>query len=115
MTKYMNLHTEWTHTALLSLSNVFEYTFQEFGEKQLNILVGKINSTIDKLTIFPKLGQRNDYLSEIIGIEIRSIKVIKEIKILYVIRNETIIIEYVKNTRQDDNKVLEMMKKDQSE
>ena len=50
-----------------------------------------------------------DPLSEKIGVEYRSILVIPEIKIIYCVLQDTIQIEYVKNSRIDDETMLKNM------
>lgn len=107
----MNLHIQWTHIALQSLSNVLGYTFEEFGEQQLHQLSHKIMTTVNRLSTFPQLGKTEDYLTEVTGIEYRSVVVIKEIKLIYTVNEDSIYIEYVKNNRQDDSKLLEKLEK----
>ena len=38
----MSLQIQWTHTALQSLSEVLEYTYSSFGERQLHKLTRQI-------------------------------------------------------------------------
>ena len=102
----MNLQILWTSIALQSLSEVFEYTFSEFGEHQLRKLTSQIYHTTHRIAAFPKLGRFEDEISEAMGVEYRSIQVINEIFLLYTISDETIFIEFVKNTRMDDATML---------
>lgn len=106
----MNFQIQWTHIALLSLSEVFDYTYNEFGKRQLNKLTEQIQTATRCLSIFPMSGKREEELAEATGIEYRSIIVISEIKLLYTISDSTVYIEFVKNTRMDDATMLDKLK-----
>ena len=54
----MNLQIQWTPTALQSLSEVLEYTFCQFGERQLHKLARQIHASARRVSIFPLLGKR---------------------------------------------------------
>ena len=103
----MNLQILWTPIALQSLSEVFEYTYEMFGEQQLQKLSHKIIDTTRRIAAFPLSGKLETNLFEETGIEYRSTLVINEIKLLYTISNNELFIEYVKNNRMDDATVLE--------
>ena len=105
----MNLQVLWTPIALQSLSEVFEYTHKEFGERQLHKLASQIYAVCGRLAIFPLSGKRESELAKATGIEYRSIIVIKELKLLYTICDNTLFIEFVKNTRMDDTTMLERL------
>lgn len=105
----MILHIQWTPIALLSLSEIFEYTFEEFGEQQLRRLKIQISSIARRIATFPGLGKREIDLVEATGIEYRSILVISEIKLLYTVSEDTLFIEFVKNARMDDSTMLEKL------
>ena len=102
----MNLQILWTHIALQSLSEVFEYTYEEFGERQLRKLSSMIQSTTNRLATFPQSGKYEEEIAKETGIEYHSAIVIPEIKLLYTINGDTLIIEFVKNTRMDDATML---------
>ena len=102
----MSLPIQWTPIALQSLSKVFDYTFEEFGEKQLRILSDKITTVANRIATFPQIGKVEESLSRRLNIEYRSISVIHEINLIYTIHNDVIFIEYVKNNRQDDATIL---------
>jgi len=104
--KSMSLPIQWTPIALQSLSKVFDYTFEEFGEKQLRILSDKITTTANRIATFPQIGKVEESLSRRLNIEYRSISVIHEINLIYTIHNDVLFIEYVKNNRQDDATIL---------
>ena len=108
----MNLHIQWTPIALLSLSEVFEYTYEEFGERQLHTLKTQISSTARRIATFPGLGKREAGLVEATGIEYRSMLVISEIKLLYTVSEDTLFIEFVKNARMDDATMLEKLNRE---
>ena len=102
----MNLQIRWTPVALQSLSEVLEYTFGEFGESQLRKLINQIYAVVRRVEVFPFLGKQETELIEATGVEYRSAVVIKEIKLLYTIVDDTIFIEFIKNTRLDDATML---------
>jgi len=103
----MSLQIQWTHIALQSLSEVSDYTFFEFGERQLRKLSNRINSTTRHISFFPLLGKHEKRLSKQTGIEYRSIVIIKEIKLYYTVNNGIIFVEYIKNTKMNDKTMLE--------
>lgn len=108
----MNLRIRWTPIALLSLSEVFEYTIEEFGERQLRSLKTQISSTARRIASFPGLGKYEADLARTTGIDYRSIPVISEIKLLYTVSEDTIFVEFVKNARMNDATMLEKMGQD---
>lgn len=101
----MSLHIKWTQIALQSLSDVFEYTFAMFGQRQLTRLRNSISKTTNLLASFPLAGKRETTISECLNIEYRSIIVIKEIKLVYTCSADTVFIEYVWNTRKDEDTI----------
>lgn len=102
----MNLQIRWTPVALQSLSEVLEYTFEEFGESQLRKLINQIYAVVRRVEVFPFLGKQETELIEATRVAYRSAVVIKEIKLLYTIVDDTIFIEFIKNTRLDDATML---------
>ena len=102
----MSLHIVWTHVALQSLSEVFEYTYEEFGERQLRKLASKIYSATRRITALPLSGKLETEMTDALGIEYRSTFVIKEIKLIYTILDDTLYIEFVKNARMSNATML---------
>ena len=102
----MSLQIRWTHIAQQSLSDVFEYTYAEFGERRLRKLCSEIYTATRRIASFPQSGKEESEISVEMGIVYRSTIVIKEIKLLYTIEGDTVYIEYVKNARQDDATML---------
>ena len=98
----MNLNIEWTAVALQILSEVFDYTFEEFGERQVRTLLSQIYKVTNRLAAFPQSGKVDELCTKEFGVEYRSVVVISEISLLYTILDNTIYIEYVRNARQDD-------------
>lgn len=98
----MSLTIEWTAIALQSLSEVFDYTFEEFGERQVRKLTSQIYKTTRRISAFPNLGKVDELCTEEFGIEYRSVVVISEISLLYTVVGDTLYIEYVRNARLDD-------------
>lgn len=105
----MNLNIEWTAVALQSLSEVFDYTYEEFGERQVRKLISQIYKTTRRIAAFPGIGKIDDLCTEEFGVEYHSIVVISEISLLYTVLGDTIFIEYVRNARQDDETVWEKL------
>ena len=54
----MNLQIQWTPTALQSLSEVLDYTYGQFGERQLRKLTRQIHASARRFSLFPLLGKR---------------------------------------------------------
>lgn len=104
----MSLRIEWTETALQSLSAVFDYTYQNSGERQLRKLHTQIQQTAYRVSTFPQSGAVESF-SKLVGAEYRGIMVIREIKLIYRIIPDGISIEYVKNSRLDENTLLETL------
>ena len=103
----MSLLILWTPIALQSLSEVFAYTFEEFGERQLRKLTSQIYAVTKRISSFPNSGKVEYEITKAAGIEYRSVKLIKEISLLYTVVDDAIYIEFVKNARIDDATMLE--------
>ena len=71
----MNLQVKWTLVALQSLSDVLEYTYEQFGERQLRKINKRINSSVLRIMFFPNIGKPEPYVSELIGVDFRSVVV----------------------------------------
>ena len=105
----MSLHIAWTPVALQSLSDVFEYTFDEFGERQVHRLTSQIYKVVRRIAAYPNLGTLDEECTEEFGVEYRSVKVISEISVMYTVVGDTLFIEYVRNARLDDATVWEKL------
>ena len=106
----MNLRIQWTPTALQSLSEVLEYTYGQFGERQLRKLTRQIHASARRVSIFPLLGKRETKLIKATGIEYRSIVVIKQINMIYTTDNGTLYVRFIKNNRMDESTILRKIK-----
>ena len=106
----MNLQVKWTLVALQSLSEVLDYTFEQFGERQLRKLTKRINSSVIRILFFPKLGKPEPYVSDLIGVDFRSVVVVKKIKLYYTQSNEILFVEFIKNTNMDDSTMINKLK-----
>jgi plasmid stabilization system protein ParE len=102
----MNLQILWTPIALQSLSEVFVYTYTEFGERQLRKLTSQIYKVTRRIASFPQMGKLEEDLIDATGIEYRSMVVISELVLLYTIYEDTVYIEFVKDARLDDATML---------
>ena len=105
----MNLQIQWTPTALQSLSEVLEYTFCQFGERQLRKLTRQIHTSARRVSIFPLLGKRETKLIKATGIEYRSTVVIKQIKLIYTIDKDILYVRFIKNNCMDDSTLLKKL------
>lgn len=105
----MNLQVKWTLAALQSLSDVLDYTFEQFGERQLRKLTKRINSSVLRISFFPKTGKPEPYVSELVGADFRSVVVIKKIKLYYTVNREIMFVEFIKNTNMDDSTMLKKL------
>lgn len=101
----MSLSIEWTATALQSLEAVLEYTITEFGEAQVRKLRSQIFRTVKRLSVYPQMGAVEPFSSKT-QYEYRGALVIKEIKIIYRVVEDRILIIYVKNARLDEKTML---------
>ena len=108
----MNLQIQWTPTALQSLSEVLEYTFCQFGERQLHKLTRQIHASARRVSIFPLLGKRETKLIKATGIEYHSTVVIKQIKLIYTVNKDILYVRFIKNSRMDDSTLLKKLQYD---
>lgn len=105
----MSLQIAWTPVALQSLSEVFEYTFKEFGERQVRKLTSQIYKVVRRIAVYPNIGTLDEECTKEFGIEYRSAIVISEISLMYTVVDDTLFIEYVRNARLDDATVWEKL------
>ena len=105
----MNLQVKWTLVALQSLSDVLEHTYGQFGERQLRKINKRINSSVLRIMFFPNIGKPEPYVSELIGVDFRSVVVVKKIKLYYTQSKEILFVEFIKNTNMDDDTMLKKL------
>lgn len=65
----------------------------------------KIDAATRRIAAFPQIGQVEPYSARM-GMEIRGLMVISQIKIVYCVMPDFIQIEYIKNNRLDDETML---------
>ena len=104
----MNLETRWSEPALLSLAEVLQYTLEEHGEGQYNKMRRQVMDAVRKIAQSP-LSAAVDPISEKVGFELRSYKVIPRIKIIYSVVDDVVYIEYIKNTWLSEETILRRM------
>ena len=104
----MNLKTRWSATALQSLAEVLQYTLDEHGEGQYNKLRRQVMDAVRRIAQSP-FSAVVEPISEKVGFELRGYKVIPRIKIIYSIIDNTVYIEYIKNTWLSEKTMLERM------
>lgn len=104
----MNLETRWSGPALRSLSEVLHYTLEEHGEGQYNKIRRQVMEAVQNISQSP-FSASIDPLSDKLGFELRSYKVISRIKIMYSIIDNVIYIEYIKNTWLSDETMVARM------
>ena len=104
----MNLETRWSAPALQSLAEVLQYTLDEHGEGQYNKLRRQVMDAVRRIaqSTFSAVVEP---ISEKVGFELRGYKVIPRIKIIYSIIDNTVYIEYIKNTWLSEKTMLERM------
>lgn len=104
----MNLETRWSEPALLSLAEVLQYTYEEYGERQYYKLRKQVMDAVRLLGAMPLMGAVEPY-SDAVGVELRGYLVIPKIKIIYSVSNDVLYVEYVKNTYLSEQTMLERM------
>jgi plasmid stabilization system protein ParE len=104
----MNLETRWSAPALQSLAEVLQYTLEEHGEGQYNKLRRQVMDAVRRIAQSP-FSAVVEPISEKVGFELRGYKVIPRIKIIYSIIDNTVYIEYIKNTWLSEKTMLERM------
>lgn len=104
----MNLETRWSAPALQSLAEVLQYTLDEHGEGQYNKLRRQVMDAVRRIAQSP-FSAVVEPISEKVGFELRGYKVIPRIKIIYSIIDNTVYIEYIKNTWLSEKNMLERM------
>jgi plasmid stabilization system protein ParE len=104
----MNLETRWSAPALQSLAEVLQYTLDEHGEGQYNKLRRQVMDAVRRIAQSP-FSAVVEPISEKVGFELRGYKVIPRIKIIYSIIDNTVYIEYIKNTWLSEKTMLERM------
>jgi len=104
----MNLETRWSAPALQSLAEVLQYTLEEHGEGQYNKLRRQVMGAVRRIAQSP-FSAVVEPISEKVGFELRGYKVIPRIKIIYSIIDNTVYIEYIKNTWLSEKTMLERM------
>ena len=104
----MNLETRWSAPALQSLAEVLQYTLVEHGEGQYNKLRRQVMDAVRRIAQSP-FSAVVEPISEKVGFELRGYKVIPKIKIIYSIIDNTVYIEYIKNTWLSEKTMLERM------
>ena len=104
----MNLETRWSAPALQSLAEVLQYTLDEHGEGQYNKLRRQVMDAVRRIAQSP-FSAVVEPISEKVGFELRGYKVIPRIKIIYSIIDNTVYLEYIKNTWLSEKTMLERM------
>ena len=91
-----------------SLAEVLQYTLDEHGEGQYNKLRRQVMDAVRRIAQSP-FSAVVEPISEKVGFELRGYKVIPRIKIIYSIIDNTVYIEYIKNTWLSEKTMLERM------
>ena len=104
----MKLETKWSEQALLSLAEVLQYTLEEHGERQYRKMRRQVMDAVKQIALSP-YSAAVEPVSEKVGFDLRGYKVIPRIKIIYSIIDDTVYIEYVKNTWLSEETMLKRM------
>ena len=91
-----------------SLAEVLQYTLEEHGDGQYNKLRRQVMDAVRRIAQSP-FSAVVEPISEKVGFELRGYKVIPRIKIIYSIIDNTVYIEYIKNTWLSEKTMLERM------
>ena len=93
---------------MLSLAEVLQYTLEEHGERQYTKMRRQVMDAVRKIAQSP-YSATVEPISEKVGFELRGYKVISKIKIIFSIVDDTVYIEYVKNTWLSEETMLKRM------
>lgn len=93
---------------MLSLAEVLQYTLEEHGERQYTKMRRQVMDAVRKIAQSP-YSAAVEPISEKVGFELRGYKVISKIKIIFSIVDDTVYIEYVKNTWLSEETMLKRM------
>lgn len=93
---------------MLGLAEVLQYTLEEHGEGQYNKMRRQVMDAVRKIAKTPYTAAI-DPVSEKVGFEIRSYKVISKIKIMYSVVDNVVYVEYIKNTWLSEETMLRRM------
>jgi len=104
----MNLEIRWSELALLSLAEVLDYTLDTHGERQYNKLRKQVMEAVRQISISPYIAAVESYSAKV-GVELRGYVLIPRIKIIYSIVDNTLYIEYIKNTWLSERTMLKRM------
>ena len=104
----MNLEIRWSELALLSLAEVLDYTLDTHGERQYNKLRKQVMEAVRQICISPYIAAVESYSAKV-GVELRGYVLIPRIKIIYSIVDNTLYIEYIKNTWLSERTMLKRM------
>ena len=104
----MNLRIRWSEPALLSLSEVLEYTLWMHGRRQAQKMRRQVMDAVRQISHSPYMAAVEPY-SEKVGVELRGYLVIPRIKVIYSIVNDVVCVEYIKNTFLSERTMLQRM------
>ena len=104
----MRLKTRWSEPALLSLSEVLEYTMWMHGKRQAQKMRKQVMDAVRQIALSPKIATVEPY-SEQVGVELRGYLVIPRIKVIYSVVDDVVFIEYIKNTFLSERTMLHRM------
>lgn len=91
-----------------SLAEVLEYTLLRFGERQAQKMREQVMDAVRHIAHYPNMAAVEPY-SEKVGVELRGYLVIPRIKVIYSVADDTVYIEYVKNTFMSERTMLNRM------
>lgn len=104
----MNLEVKWSEPALLSLSEVLEYTILKHGQRQAMKMRKQVMNAIHNIARSPFMAAVEPYSAKV-GVELRGYLVIPRIKVIYSIVDDVVYIEYIKNTFLSERTMLNRM------
>lgn len=104
----MNLDIGWSEIALQSLAEVLEYTMFQHGERQAQKMRKLVMDDVQSISRSPYIAAVEPY-SKRVGVELRGYLVIPRIKIIYTVRENKIVVDYIKNTFMSERTMLRRM------
>ena len=95
----------WSDIALECLAETIDYTYETFGERQVNTMLAKIDSAIKRIQTFPASAPILPE-AEKIGKNYRNVQIEHTLRLIYFATDNLITILFVGNNGQDLTNVI---------
>ena len=90
----------WSDIALECLAETIDYTYDTFGERQVNIMLAKIDSAVKRIQTFPASAAVLPEAGKA-GKSYRNVQIEHTLRLIYTVTNNLITILFVGNSYQD--------------